>query len=67
MADQIKFEILWYSGGPEYAPNRCIGREDIMGDNLDEAIKFACLKLMRQRTENTKLARGFYVREKKGD
>lgn len=61
--EMIEFEILWYCFGPEHAPNRCIGRERVRRRDLSAAIVTACNRLKAQKTEETRMARGFYVRE----
>jgi hypothetical protein len=58
----ITFEILWYSGGPEYAPNRVIGRDYVKRHNLSRAITAACNMLKRGKG-NSDYAHGFYVRK----
>jgi hypothetical protein len=65
MPPEIEFEILWYRGGPEHAPNRVIGRDYIMRTDLSLAIATACNMLKEQRNENARLAHGFYVRRKR--
>lgn len=68
MADnRLTFEILWYSGGPDYAPNRCIGRDFIKRYDLSDAITCAANRLKACKTENAKMAQGFYVRVYKGE
>lgn len=62
MPDLITFEILWYQGGPDHAPNRVIGRDHIRRRDLSAAITYACNTLKACRTENARLAHGFYVR-----
>ena len=64
---RIEFEVLWYSGGPEHAPNRCIGRDYIKRHDLDAAITWACNRLKANRGENAQLARGFYVQLSRKD
>ena len=59
----IAFEVLWYSGGPDYAPNRCIGRDIIKRQDLSAAIVWACNTLKKPRgNESAAMAHGFYVR-----
>jgi hypothetical protein len=65
MDDRIEFEILWYSGGPEYAPNRCIGRDFIKRHDLSDAITAACNMLKNNKGEGARLAHGFYVRKRR--
>lgn len=56
----LEFEILWYSGGPDHAPNRVIGRTRVKRYDLTDAITAAC-NLMKRNHEP--LANGFYVRK----
>lgn len=67
MSSLLTFEVLWYSGGPEHAPNRVIGRDRIRRRDLTSAVKAACNMLKAERSDNTRLAHGFYVRELKGE
>jgi len=34
--------VTWYAGGPEWSPNRCIGRDRIKRRDLTAAITAAC-------------------------
>lgn len=62
--DLIDFEVLWYNGGPGYAPNRCIGRTIVRKRTLSEAIKRACRILIKPgKNDSAAMAHGFYVRE----
>lgn len=56
------FEILWYSGGPDHAPNRCIGRDYIRRHDLTDAIARACV-LLRSGKASDGYAVGMYVRK----
>ncbi len=62
----ITFEILWYSGGPEHAPNRVICRTHVKLHDLDAAITRAC-NMLKSGRGDADTARGFYVREKRDD
>lgn len=55
------FEILWYSGGPDYAPNRCVGRDLVKRYDLTAAITAAC-NMLKNGKGNSDYAQGFYVR-----
>lgn len=61
-AHRTVFEILWYSGGPTYAPNRCIGRDYVKRADLTDAIKAAC-NLLSSGGGNSDYAHGMYVRK----
>ena len=63
----MTFEILWYAGGPDHAPNRVIGRDHIRRHDLTGAIKAACNILKAEKSENARMAHGFYVRLKPGE
>lgn len=63
MPPDIRFEILWYSGGPEHAPNRVIGRDFIMRRDLSSAIVTAC-NMLKAGRGNSEYAQGFYVHRK---
>lgn len=56
----LLFEILYYNGGPEHAPNRVIGREFVHRRDLTAAIVTACNR-MRRPVDMAKGAHGFYV------
>ena len=56
----IRFEILWYSGGPEHAPNRVIGRDYVKRHDLTGAITAACNMLKAGRGAHG-YAHGFSV------
>jgi hypothetical protein len=58
------FEILWYSGGPDHAPNRVIGRDLVKRRDLTDAITAACNMLKRGKG-NSDYAHGFYVRKQR--
>lgn len=60
----MEFEILWYSGGTYWAPNRVIGRDTVRRRDLGAAITAACNMLKRGKG-NSDYAHGFYVRVKK--
>lgn len=60
--DLLTFEILWYSGGPEYAPNRVIARDRVRKYDLTDAIGAACRMLARGKGSHDGYAHGFYVR-----
>jgi hypothetical protein len=62
-SELIEFEILWYAGGPEWAPNRCIGREHIRKRDLTAAITTACNMLKAGKGCHDGYAHGFYVRK----
>lgn len=65
-ADLIDFDILWYNGGPGYAPNRCIGHTTVRKRDLSAAIKRACNILKNPgKNDSAAMAHGFYVREKR--
>ncbi len=67
MPNRITFEILWYySGGPDYAPNRCIGRDYVNRHDLTDAITTACNLLKSGKGRGERLAHGFYVRAYRG-
>jgi hypothetical protein len=59
----ITFEILWYSGGLDYAPNRCIGRDYVKRHDLSGAITAACNMLKAGKGAHDGYAHGFYVRK----
>lgn len=59
--ERLTYEVVWYSGGPEYAPNRVIGRDRIKRYSLDGAILWACNHMKANKSENARLAQGFYV------
>lgn len=63
MQNKLKFEILWYSGGPEHAPNRCIGRDYVMRHDLTDAIRTACNMLKAGHGAHDGYAHGFYVQK----
>jgi hypothetical protein len=63
VSDLITFEILWYSGGPEYAPNRVIARNIIRRRDLSAAVTTACNMLRTGKGTHDGLAQGFYVRK----
>lgn len=59
----LRFEVLWYSGGPGHAPNRCIGRDVIRKRDLSAAITWAANRIKSPRgNESAAMAHGFYVR-----
>lgn len=59
----LEFEILWYYGGQEHAPNRVVGRTRIKRYNLNAAITRACNLLKKPgKNDGAAMARGFYVR-----
>lgn len=62
LPELLTFEILWYAGGPEYAPNRCVGRDTVRRRDLSAAIVAACNLLKRGKGNHSGLAQGFYVR-----
>jgi len=57
MSDLLTFEIEWHAG----KAGRSIGRDYVRRQNLDDAITAACNLLKNPRSENTKMAHGFYV------
>lgn len=59
-SDRIVFEVLYYNGGPDYAPNRVIGREFVKRHNLGLAIKWAARRLLTGKGEAAD-AHGLYV------
>lgn len=59
---RIDFEILWYNGGPDYAPNRVVCRTFTKHANLDGAIRRAC-NMLKAHHADTEMAHGFYVRK----
>lgn len=61
------FEVLWYNGGPEHAPNRVVGRDTVKRHDLTDAITWACNTLKAERTAGAADAHGFYVRVKRDD
>ena len=63
--DKIEFEILWYCGGPEWAPNRCIGRNTVKRRDLSAAITAACNMLKANKGNHDGMAQGFYVQAKR--
>ena len=63
--DKLTFEILWYNGGPDYAPNRCVGRTLVKRHDLTDAITAACNMLKKGKYDAAD-ARGFYVRRARG-
>lgn len=56
----ITFEILYYNGGPDHAPNIVIGREFVNRRDLSAAIKLAGNRLAAGRGEAAN-AHGLYV------
>lgn len=62
MSDRITFEILWYNGGPDHAPNRVIGRDQVKRHDLTDAIIAACNMLKSGKGSHDGYAHGFYVR-----
>ncbi|HTK23734.1 MAG TPA: hypothetical protein VL264_05855 [Gaiella sp.] len=58
----LTFEILWYSGGPEHAPNRVIARDRVRKRDLTAAIRAACRMLANEQGSHDGYAHGFYVR-----
>jgi hypothetical protein len=62
MADKHTFEILWYSGGPEHAPNRVIARNYVTRHDLTGAITAACNMMRKGSGNDDGYAHGFYVR-----
>jgi hypothetical protein len=62
-SDNIAFTVLWYNGGPEYAPNRCTGRDLIRKHDLTDAIRWAANRMLRHDNTNASYAHGFYVRK----
>lgn len=65
MPDKIEFEVLWYSGGPEHAPNRVIGRDIVKRHDLTDAITAACNMLKAGKGQGEGMAHGFYVQRKR--
>ena len=63
ISELTEFEVLWYNGGPDYAPNRCIGRDTIRRRDLTDAITAAC-NMLKADKGNSGHAYGFYVRKK---
>jgi hypothetical protein len=61
--EKISFEILWYAGGPEHAPNRCIGRDYVKRHDLTDAITAACNMLKSGKGAHDGYAHGFYVQK----
>lgn len=59
--DKIRFEIIWYNGGPAYAPNVVVGRDYVMRHDLSDAITTACNMLKGNKGEHAPVAHGFYV------
>jgi hypothetical protein len=59
----MDFTVLWYSGGPEHAPNRVIARDIIERHDLTDAINWACNALRDNRGSHDGYAHGFYVRK----
>lgn len=45
--DLITFEVLYYNGGPDWAPNRVVGREFVNRRDLSAAIKWGTSRLGR--------------------
>jgi hypothetical protein len=60
------FEILWYRGGPEHAPNRVVGRTTVRRHDLTDAITAAC-NMLKAGKGGSDDAHGFYVRVKRGE
>jgi len=56
------FEILWYDGGPDHAPNRVICRTHVKLHDLTAAITRAC-NMLKNGHADTDMAQGFYVRK----
>ncbi len=56
------FEILWYAGGPDHAPNRVIGRDYVRRHDLTSAIVAAC-NMLKAGKGKSDYASGFYVRK----
>lgn len=52
------FEVLYYNGGPEYAPNRCVGRDYVRRHDLTDALKRGATLMLRNPD-----AHGVYVRK----
>ena len=65
MSDLITFEILWYSGGSEHAPNRVIARNIIRRRDLSAAITTACNMMRSGKGADDGYAHGFYVRKER--
>lgn len=58
----IRFEVLWYSGGPEHAQKIVIGRDYVNRHDLTGAIAWAC-NTLRAGRGNSDYAHGFYVQK----
>lgn len=58
--------MTWYAGGPEWSPNRCIGRDRIKRRDLTAAITAAC-NMLKAGKGGDGYAQGFYVRIIKED
>lgn len=65
--NESDFTVLWYSGGPEHAPNRVIARDPIRAGNVEGAVAQACTMLVVGNGSHDRLARGFYVRRSTQD
>lgn len=57
-----RFIALWYSGGPDYAPNRCIGRTELAEETHHGAVMEAA-RMMLEAHPATEMAKGFYVKK----
>ncbi len=75
ISQSLGFMILWYSGGPDHAPNRCIGRTLVGAYDLSDAITTAGLwiggkiprRLPDDHRSSAAMAHGFYVRAARQD